>query len=214
MYFFHSKNNIQMLYLETISPDTLILLKKIQSLDEFKNTRLVGGTALALQLGHRKSIDLDFFGQFETSLEELTAILSEFSTVTPISSSRMMRFLVVNGIKVDIVSYPYDWIDNPVYSDDIVLAGVKDIAAMKLSAITNRGTKKDFIDYYFLLKRFSLAELIELYRQKYSDAQLFTSIKSLSYFEDAESDPMPDMIFPVDWDVVKSTIRSELAKLF
>ena len=85
---------------------------------------------------------------------------------------------------------------------------------MKLSAITNRGTKKDFIDYYFLLKRFSLAKLIELYRQKYSDAQLFTSIKSLSYFEDAESDPMPDMIFPVDWDVVKSTIRSELAKLF
>ena len=203
-----------MLHLETISPDTLTLLRKIQSLDEFNNTRLVGGTALAMQLGHRKSIDLDFFGQFETSLEELTAILSEFSTVTPISSSRMMRFLVVNGIKVDIVSYPYDWIDNPVYSDDIVLAGVKDIAAMKLSAITNRGTKKDFIDYYFLLKRFSLAKLIELYRQKYSDAQLFTSIKSLSYFEDAESDPMPDMIFPVDWDVVKSTIRSELAKLF
>ena len=142
-----------MLHLETISPDTLTLLRKIQSLDEFNNTRLVVGTALAMQLGHRKSIDLDFFGQFETSLEELTAILSEFSTVTPISSSRMMRFLVVNGIKVDIVSYPYDWIDNPVYSDDIVLAGVKDIAAMKLSAITNRGSKKDFIDYYFLLKR-------------------------------------------------------------
>ena len=203
-----------MLYLETISPDTLILLKKIQSLDEFKNTRLVGGTALALQLGHRKSIDLDFFGQFETSLEELTAILSEFSTVTPISSSRMMRFLVVNGIKVDIVSYPYDWIDNPVYSDDIVLAGVKDIAAMKLSAITNRGSKKDFIDYYFLLKRYSLEELIGFYSQKYSEAQLFTAIKSLTYFEDAESDPMPDMIVSVDWDEVKTTITNKVAKLF
>lgn len=85
---------------------------------------------------------------------------------------------------------------------------------MKLSAITNSGTKKDFIDHYFLLKRYSLTELIELYRQKYSDARLFTSIKSLSYFEDAESSPMPDMIVPVDWDVVKSTIRSEVAKLF
>jgi len=126
----------------------------------------------------------------------------------------MTRFLVVNGIKVDIVSYPYDWIDNPIYAEGVVLAGIKDIAAMKLSAITNRGTKKDFIDYYFLLKRYSLTELIELYRQKYSDAQLFTSIKSLSYFEDAESAPMPDMIVPVDWDVVKSTIRGEVAKLF
>ena len=203
-----------MLHLETISPDTLTLLKKIQSLDEFNNTRLVGGTALALQLGHRKSIDLDFFGNFETSLEELTTILSEFSTVAPVSSSRMTRFLVVDGVKVDIVSYPYGWIDNPVSAEGVVLAGIKDIAAMKLSAITNRGTKKDFIDYYFLLKRYSLKELIELYRQKYSDAQLFTSIKSLSYFDDAESDPMPDMIVPVDWDEVKSTIRNEVAKLF
>lgn len=203
-----------MLHLETISPDTLTLLKKIQSLDEFNNTRLVGGTALALQLGHRKSIDLDFFGNFETSLEELTTILSEFSTVTPVSSSRMTRFLVVDGVKVDIVSYPYGWIDNPVSAEGVVLAGIKDIAAMKLSAITNRETKKDFIDYYFLLKRYSLKELIELYRQKYSDAQLFTSIKSLSYFDDAESDPMPDMIVPVDWDEVKSTIRNEVAKLF
>lgn len=203
-----------MLHLETISPDTLTLLKKIQSLDEFNNTRLVGGTALALQLGHRKSIDLDFFGNFETSLEELSAILSEFSTVTPVSSSRMTRFLVVDGVKVDIVTYPYGWIDNPVNAEGVVLAGIKDIAAMKLSAITNRGTKKDFIDYYFLLKRYSLEELIELYRQKYSDAQLFTSIKSLSYFDDAESDPIPDMIVPVDWDEVKSTIRNEVAKLF
>lgn len=199
-----------MLHLETISPGTLTLLKKIQALDEFKDTRLVGGTALALQLGHRKSIDLDFFGKFETSLEELTAILSEFSTVTPVSSSRMMRFLVVNGIKVDIVSYPYDWIDSPVLAEGVTLSGVKDIAAMKLSAITNRGTKKDFIDYYFLLKQYSLEELIELYR----DAQLFTAIKSLSYFEDAESDPMPDMIVPVDWNDVKSTIRKEVARLF
>ena len=199
-----------MLHLETIHPDTLTLLKRIQSLEEFSSTRLVGGTALALQLGHRKSIDLDFFGKFDTTLEELTAILSEFSVVRPISSSKMMRFLVVNDIKVD----PYEWIDSPVCDNGIVLAGIKDIAAMKLSAITNRGTKKDFIDYYFLLKHFSLEDLIDLYRQKYTDAQLFTSIKSLTYFEDADGDPMPDMIFPVDWNDVKTTIEMEVARLF
>ena len=85
---------------------------------------------------------------------------------------------------------------------------------MKLSAITNRGSKKDFIDYYFLLKRYSLEELIDLYSQKYSEAQLFTAIKSLTYFEDAESDPMPDMIVPVDWDEIKTAICNKVAKLF
>ena len=75
----------------------------------------------------------------------------------------MMRFLIVDGVKVDIVSYPYPWLDVPVVENGIVLAGIRDIAAMKLSAITNRGTKKDFIDYYFLLKSYSLGEMFDIY---------------------------------------------------
>lgn len=118
----------------------------------------------------------------------------------------MMRFLIVDGIKIDIVNYNYPWIDEPVIEDGIRLAGIRDIAAMKLSAITNRGTKKDFIDYYFLLQSYSLDELISFYRQKYSDAQLFTSIKSLTYFEDAETDPMPKMLVPIRWEDVKANI--------
>ncbi len=195
-----------MLYYETIHPDTLELLKKIQSLELFADTRLVGGTALALQIGHRKSIDLDFFGHLDASLEEIAMELSEFADVNPLSSSKSMRFLIVDGVKVDIVSYPYEWIDNPVIEDGIILSGVKDISAMKLSAITNRGTKKDFIDLYFLLKRFSFNELIEFYLQKYTGAQLFTVLKSLTYFEDAEGDPLPVMIEPISWDEVKTTI--------
>ena len=102
-----------------------------------------------------------------------------------------MRFLIVDGIKVDIVNYPYPWIDSPIVENGVTLAGIQDIAAMKLSAITNRGTKKDFIDYYFLLKTYSLKELLDLYVRKFADAQLFTAIKSLTYFQDAEVDPMP-----------------------
>ena len=195
-----------MLYYETIHPDTLELLKKIQSLELFADTRLVGGTALALQIGHRKSIDLDFFGEMSASLEEITLELSEFAIAKPLSSSKSMRFLIVDGVKVDIVSYPYNWIDDPVKENGIILSGVKDISAMKLSAITNRGTKKDFIDLYFLLKMFSFNELIEFYLQKYTDAQLFTVLKSLTYFEDAEGDPLPVMIEPINWDEVKTTI--------
>lgn len=195
-----------MLYYETIHPDTLELLKKIQSLEIFTDTRLVGGTALALQIGHRKSIDLDFFGNVSASLEEIVLEFSEFANANPLSSSKTMRFLIVDGVKVDIVNYPYNWIDKPVIENGIILAGIKDISAMKLSAITNRGTKKDFIDLYFLLKRFSFNELIDFYLEKYSDAQLFTVLKSLTYFEDAEADPLPVMVDSISWDEAKASI--------
>lgn len=183
-----------------------MLLKKIQGLEEFKETRLVGGTALALQLGHRKSIDLDFFGKAPASLEELIVSISPFAHVKPISSSKLMRFLVVDDVKVDVVDYPYAWIDEPVMENGIVLAGIKDIAAMKLSAITNRGTKKDFIDCFFLLHIFTLKQMLDYYEQKYSESQLFTVIKSLTYFDDAENDPMPDMAEPLEWSAVKDFI--------
>lgn len=201
-----------MLHYETIEPRTLELLKRIQSLKEFKDARLVGGTALALQLGHRKSVDLDFFGNTTASLEELTDVISDFASVTPLSQSRLMRFMVVDDVKIDVVNYPYEWIESPVSEDGVTLAGIRDIAAMKLSAITNRGTRKDFIDYYFLLKRFTLEELIGFYLQKYTDAQLFTAMKSLTYFDDAESDPMPVMLVPLKWDEVKHAITSEVDK--
>lgn len=201
-----------MFHYETIHPDTLELLKKIQSLEMFKEARLVGGTALALQLGHRKSIDLDFFGNVDASLQEITLELSAFASVSPLSESRMMRFLIVDGVKVDIVNYPYSWIDEPIIEDGVTLAGIKDIAAMKLSAITNRGTRKDFVDFYFLLKLFSFDELIGLYVQKYSDAQLFTTLKSLTYFDDAEHDPMPMMLSSLNWEDVKSLILAEVSR--
>lgn len=99
-----------MLHYETIYPNTLELLKKIQSLDMFKESRLVGGTALALKLGHRVSVDLDFFGKIDAPLEDIVFELSSFASVSPISASKMMRFLIMDGIKVDIVNYPYPWI--------------------------------------------------------------------------------------------------------
>lgn len=201
-----------MLHYETIHPGTLGLLKKIQSLEMFADTRLVGGTALALQIGHRKSIDLDLFGPIDASLEEISGELSSFANVKPLSSSKAMRFLIVDDVKVDIVNYPYKWIDEPAGEGGIILAGIKDIAAMKLSAITNRGTKKDFIDLFFLLKLFSFDELLAFYLQKYSDAQLFTVLKSLTYFEDAEDDPMPMMTKPIMWQEIKTAVSQTVSQ--
>ncbi len=199
-----------MLQYKTIEPGTLQLLKELQSSPYFEGTRLVGGTALALQLGHRSSIDLDFFGSIQASSEDIRNFLSEEHSITIVKESRNINIYLIDGIKVDIVNYRYQWIDTPVVGDGIVLAGLKDIAAMKIAAVVGRGTKKDFIDLYFLLQHFSLHEILDFYMQKYPDGSMFIAMKSLSYFEDAEADPMPVMFDDVSWENVKVFIRQAI----
>ena len=156
-----------MLYFDTITTEALSLLKLIQQNSLTKKLRLVGGTALALQYGHRKSIDLDFFGKYDATYEELSAILRDFGKTEVLKNSPSIKVFVCQGIKVDFVNYPYTWIDDPVQTNDLILASEKDIGAMKLSAISGRGSKKDFYDLYFLLKIFSLKELLGFYEAKY-----------------------------------------------
>lgn len=84
---------------------------------------------------------------------------------------------------------------------------------MKLAAVAGRGTKKDFIDVYFLLQHYSLQEMLRLYKEKYTDGSTFMIIKSLSYFDDAEDEPEPFMFENIDWDMVKQTILKELSSL-
>ena len=173
----------------------------------FSPLRLVGGTALALQLGHRHSIDLDFFGTFDFGhweiQEELTAIGLEVSSR---HSTGRIHIFNVDGVKVDFVNYPYNWLESCVEAENVRLASMKDIAAMKLEAVTNRGTRKDFVDVYFLLQHFSLSQMLDFYKQKYPDGSVFNVLRSLSYFVDAENDPMPKMIKKTDWEEVKSNV--------
>jgi len=202
-----------MLQYQTIYPATLQLLKDLQSLELLKECRLVGGTALALQLGHRNSVDLDFFGTVPETSEEILDILRENHEVTIIKESKNIHIYLIDGVLVDIVNYKYDWIGTPVEEDGIRLADVKDIAAMKVAAIIGRGTKKDFIDIFFLLKQYSLKEILDFYLQKYPDGSLFIAIKSLSYFEDAEADPMPVMFEEVSWPDVKAMIGESISTI-
>ena len=202
-----------MLQYQTIEPGTLQLLKSLQSVPMFQGLRLVGGTALALQLGHRKSIDLDLFGTIEADSLEIRETLEESHTVSVVKESKNIHIYLVDGVKVDFVNYRYSWIDEPVVASDITLASIKDISAMKIAAIIGRGTKKDFIDIDMLLRSFSLQELLELYMQKYPDGSLFIAMKSLTYFEDAESDPMPFMFEETDWEDVKTRIREAVIGL-
>lgn len=93
------------------------------------------------------------------------------------------------------------------------LASPRDIAAMKINAIEGRGTKKDFIDLYFLLKHYSLQELLNFYAKKYPEYSLFRALMSLTYFEDAENQYFPKMFVDVEWEEVKECIRREVAQV-
>ncbi len=201
-----------MLQYQTIESGTLQLLKTLQAIPLLQGLRLVGGTALALQLGHRKSVDLDLFGEISAEAIEIRDALEEHFSVSVIKESKNIKIYQIEGIKVDIVNYSrYPWIVPPVQEDGITLAGIKDIAAMKVAAIIGRGTKKDFIDMNRLLQIFSLKEILDMYMQKYPNGSLFIALKSLAYFEDAEADPMPFMFDDTNWGVVKANIREAIA---
>lgn len=199
-----------MLFFQTIEPATLELLKVFMQTAAFSHLRLVGGTALALQIGHRSSIDIDLFGKYDLDDIETDNIMSAFEHVQLIKKTANIRIYSVNNIKVDIVNYPYTWLDEVLTYKDIRLASKKDIAAMKLSAITGRGTKKDFIDLFFLLKEFSLNEMLSFYKLKYPQGSEFLVLKSLSYFDDADQEESPRMLEIIDWDEIKTKLMSVL----
>jgi hypothetical protein len=206
---------MSLLHTSTVKASTLSLLKKLQAIPFFSEMRLVGGTALALQLGHRNSVDLNFFGKMDFTREELEHELQKNGLKTSIrSESERIKITQIENIKVDFVDYSsVIWLEPAVVNDGLCLAGLKDIGAMKISAITGRGTKKDFIDLFFLLQYFSLEQLIDFYKQKYDTNSVFHIIRSLTYFEDAEENPQPEMYVPFEWNHAKQTIKQAVATL-
>jgi len=196
-----------MLSIQTIKPDTLELLKTISAQPEVQDTRLVGGTALALQYGHRQSVDLDFFGRLPEDKDTLIDTLKRIGEVMVFNRSKSILQMVVNQVKVDFVDYSrYSWIDEPVNGDGFVLASDKDIAALKVNAIIGRGTRKDFVDLYALLQHYSLPEIMDFYRQKYPEFSEYRALLSMTYFEDAEMQDMPLMFIDTPWEAMKKTI--------
>lgn len=202
-----------MLSYQTVEPYTLELLKRLTEEPFLSETRLVGGTALALQYGHRTSIDLDFFGSFPTDDDSFSDMLDEYEDVTILKGTRNIKSCLIGGVKVDFVNYKYPWIDAMITEDGLRLASPQDIAAMKVNAIEGRGTRKDFVDMYFLLQHYSLTEILDFYQRKYPEHSQFRALMSLSYFTDAEMQPMPRMFTPDGWEEMKSRIIQEVTKL-
>lgn len=202
-----------MLHLQTILPDTLELLKRLSAQPEMQGMRLVGGTSLALQYGHRQSVDLDFFGQLTVSQDDILSMMERMGSYRLRNRTSSILQLIVDGVMVDIVDYSrYPWIDNPVCHEGVTLASPKDIAAMKINAIEGRGSRKDFIDIYLLLQHYSMDDLLAFYSQKYPNYSIFRALLSLTYFDDAESEAMPIMFIPDTWDDIKAHISATVSK--
>ena len=196
-----------MLSIQSVKPDTLELLRAISKQPEVQETRLVGGTALALQYGHRQSVDLDFFGRLPEDKDVLIDAVKRIGDVTVLNRSKIILQMVVNQVKVDFVDYSrYPWIDEPIHGDGFVLASDKDIAAMKVNAIMGRGTRKDFIDLYALLQRYSLAEIMGFYQHKYPEFSEYRALLSMTYFDDAEMQDLPIMFIDTPWETMKKVI--------
>lgn len=180
-----------------------------------KKAYLAGGSALALQLNHRQSIDFDFFISKDFLASKL---VSQFSMVGKFIQEKAEKGTILGqfeGVKFSLFHYFYPLLKTPIVFSGIKIAHLEDIAPMKLTAICDRGSKKDFIDIYFLAKKFSLEKLLQFYDQRYKklEVNLVAILKSLTYFVDAEDQPMPKMIKKVTWKEVQSFLQKERDKL-
>ena len=202
-----------MLQTQTVVPDLLELLKKIMSEKMFSDFHLVGGTSLSLQIGHRNSIDIDLFGNSEINEDLFIEKLNTFGKVQVVQATKNILITKINDLKVDFVNYKYPLLKDVLIIDNIRMLSTADIAVMKLNAIAGRGSKKDFIDLYFLLDEFSLPKIFDFYDQKFKDGSGFMVEKSLTYFEDADRQLEPKMFKPFDWEACKQKIIEEVLKL-
>lgn len=193
---------------ETLAKETSIFLHKITSKSFLKPFYLSGGTALALHLGHRESEDLDFFTTADFDPAQIQQQLEIISPLSSVEQSQGTLNCHAGIVQLQFLHYPYSLIAKPVTWKNINISSVEDIACTKLLTIGSRGSKKDFIDLYFILQEYSLNELFRLLTKKYpkTDYNQVHLLKSLVYFEDAELQPMPRMHIKKSWDEVKSQI--------
>ncbi len=193
---------------KAIDSKTRQVLRKVRETQVLDNFYLAGGTALSLILGHRKSIDLDFFS---SSFPKFEILVAKLKTLNPkvINQDKGTLDLYIDGVKVSFLEYKYPLVGDFLEFDQVKVASLEDIACMKLSAISSRGSKKDFIDLYFILQKFSLGKLLALFEKKFKGVnyQMSHILKSLVYFEEAEKQPDPEFLVDVDWNEVRKTLE-------
>ena len=200
---------------EIISKKTRTNLEILRKSGILQDFYLVGGTGVALQLKHRLSLDLDFFTKKDIDTKALIQKIKNLGDFSIEKEAQNSLTGVFQGTIITFLKYDYPCLFQFKNLEEIKIADLKDIGCMKVSAVSSRGTKKDFIDLFFICRKtISLGDLLKLFEKKYKsvDYNMIHILKSLVYFEDAEKNPMPKMIIPVSWKEVKSFFKKETRK--
>lgn len=206
------------LYWEILDKKRIALLPKLRFLKD-AGFYLAGGTALALQIKHRTSVDFDFYSENDFDSQKIHQLFQSQNSSKLLVDTITENTLIVeiDNISISLFTYKYPMIKPFIISDELRLASLEDIAAMKLIAIIQRGVKRDFIDLYFLSMLFGLGKIINLTNKKYAGFNKYLSCQALAYFNDAEDDKKQKrelkMITPVKWEDVKKYFLHEVNKL-
>ena len=166
--------------------------KRIEILPKLKEFKkdfyLAGGTGLAFQLGHRDSIDFDFFCNKDLDNIKLFTKIQEvfegYKIVKTQDEKNTLSIMIDDNIKISFFSYKYKLVDKLIENEYFKIASILDIACMKLSAVVSRTTNKDYIDLYFILQKISLKEVLEKLKIKMPELSRGLVLKSLVYFKD------------------------------
>jgi hypothetical protein len=200
---------------KTITPTTEETLLLLRDASMLSRCYLAGGTALALHFGHRTSQDLDFFSEELFDEQVLLQKLQKLPAISAVTAGPHTLHAEINRTKVSFLGYTYPLLGPLSHFLDAAVADPTDIACMKISAIASRGAKRDFVDLYVVAKRFGLPALLQLFQKKFALAHYNAVhvLKSLTYFVDAEKDPMPHMLISLTWDEVTQFFTREVPRL-
>lgn len=207
-----------MLYTETVEPGTIRILNELMQLEEFSAFNLVGGTALSLQLGHRKSDDIDLFKVSDFNKREVIDILKlHFKNRFELKSKEknpLGVFGLIDNVKLDICKHTFPLISPLVIEDGVRMWGLEDIAAAKVHAISLRAKKKDFWDIDELLDIYTFEYIVKAYRKKYDPMLAIGVAQILTYFQDAEISDAPVCLKNKTWQIVKKNIAEKINNSF
>ena len=205
-------------HLEVLDPGQRAVLERMAAPLAEERFYLGGGTAIALHLGHRKSVDLDWFTteRIDDPLRLVARVRDDDVVIEEARTDKGTVHGRVDGVRVSLIEYRYPLLApaGRLEGSDAPIAALDDLAAMKLSAIAHRGTRRDFVDVFVLAQEFRpLPEMLEFYRRKFDVEDTMHVVYGLSYFDDADRDQMPTMLRDTDWEAVKADFRRWIKQL-
>jgi hypothetical protein len=198
-----------MLRTETVEAGTLDLIKTFMSDHYFNEFNLVGGTALALKIGHRISIDIDLFSTTPFNSSDLGRHLTTTYQATEVRVITNGVFCFVNNIKIDLLTHQYPLVKNIDVTEGVRMVSLLDIGAMKLNAIFGSGKRlKDFVDMYALLEIYPLEEMLDACRQKYVDLNINMVKNSLIFHDDIIFTPIEFLGAEINWPEIAERLKN------